>query len=114
VVLYPTGILGARISRNEPNAADVNSACTFYFQLPSVVAADYMPLELLAEVAQQPFYNSLRTQQQLGYIVFCGVKVSFFLLSSWFFLCIPFLIGTRGWCTLSYIHGPEQVKKVKE
>ena len=76
VVLYPAGIIGARLSRNEPNPSDANSACTFYFQLPSGLAADYMPLELLAEVAQQPFYNSLRTQQQLGYIVFCGVKVS--------------------------------------
>ena len=34
-----------------------------------------MPLELLSEVVQQPFYNSLRTQQQLGYIVFSGVRV---------------------------------------
>lgn len=48
---------------------------TFYFQLPSADPAQYVLLELLSDVLEQPFYNSLRTQQQLGYIVFSGIKV---------------------------------------
>lgn len=71
----PQGQLGTRISRTEPNGRDANSATTFYFQLASTDPAQYMSLELLAELVEQPFYNSLRTQQQLGYIVFSGVKV---------------------------------------
>jgi len=66
---------GYRISRKEPNLNDDNSACSFYFQLPSVLPEDYMYVELLADIIEQPFYNSLRTQQQLGYIVYSGVKV---------------------------------------
>lgn len=66
---------GLRLSNVEPNLNDDNSAATFYFQLPSRAPADYMFVELLNEVLEQPFYNSLRTQQQLGYIVYSGVKV---------------------------------------
>ena len=36
---------------------------------------EYVLLEVLAELVEQPFYNSLRTQQQLGYIVYSGIKV---------------------------------------
>jgi len=77
VLLYPalTQQRGTRIARDEPNPSDANSATSFYFQLPSTDPARYMALELLAELVEQPFYNSLRTQQQLGYIVFSGIKV---------------------------------------
>ena len=66
---------GFRIARPEPNLNDGNSATTFYFQIPSLSPDDYMCAELLAEVLEQPFYNSLRTKQQLGYIVYSGLKV---------------------------------------
>jgi insulysin len=69
------GAIGYRISRPEPNANDDNSAASFYFQLPSRDPASYMSLELLSDVLEQPFYNSLRTQQQLGYIVYSGIKI---------------------------------------
>lgn len=78
VVEYPldtdTG-LGYRIAKPEPNNNDENSATAFYFQLPSRAPKDYVNLEMLSEVLEQPFYNSLRTQQQLGYIVYSGIKV---------------------------------------
>ena len=78
-VVLPTvadiGAPGMRIARDEPNESDDNSATTFYFQLPSRAIEDYMYLELLAEVVEQSFYNSLRTQQQLGYIVYSGLRV---------------------------------------
>jgi len=65
---------GLRIARAEPNEEDENSATSFYFQLPSRVVEEYVLVELLADVVEQSFYNSLRTQQQLGYIVGAGVR----------------------------------------
>ena len=29
-------------------------------------------MELMGQIVEQPFYDTLRTQQQLGYIVFSG------------------------------------------
>lgn len=66
---------GTILRNQEPNENDANSAVTFYFQQPSLEKKDYLMLELLSEIVEQPFYNSLRTQQQLGYIVYSGVKV---------------------------------------
>ena len=65
---------GHRTTHVEPNAQDPNSATLFQFQLPSRDPAEYMHLLLLAEVLEQPFYHSLRTQQQLGYIVSASVS----------------------------------------
>ena len=65
---------GLRIARAGPNVEDENSATTFYFQLPTREISEYILLELLAESIEQAFYNSLRTQQQLGYIVYSGVR----------------------------------------
>ena len=66
--------VGYRLKNIEPNENDDNSASTFYFQVPSRAIEDYMMLELLAEVIDQPFYDDLRTKQQLGYIVGSGGK----------------------------------------
>lgn len=65
---------GFRLTNPEPNENDDNSAVTFYFQVPSKEIEDYIMLELLAEVIEQPFYDDLRTQQQLGYIVGSGAR----------------------------------------
>lgn len=65
---------GNRLSRKEPNTNDENSAATFYFQLPSRSINEYLLMELLADAIEQPFYNDLRTKQQLGYIVYSGVR----------------------------------------
>ena len=65
---------GNRISRLEPNTNDENSAAAFYFQLPSRKIEDYLLMEILADAIEQPFYNDLRTKQQLGYIVYSGVR----------------------------------------
>ena len=70
----PPSASGYRVARPEPNKEDDNSAVTFYFQQPSRAVADTVLVELLAEALEQAFYNSLRTQQQLGYIVFSGVR----------------------------------------
>ena len=65
---------GKRLTRPGPNVEDDNSATTFYFQLPTRRIEDYVLLEILSESIEQNFYNSLRTQQQLGYIVYSGVR----------------------------------------
>jgi insulysin len=70
-----TNSQGIILRNQEPNENDSNSAVSFYFQQPSLEKKDYLLLELLSDVIEQPFYNSLRTQQQLGYIVYSGVKV---------------------------------------
>lgn len=63
---------GLRTSHPEPNAQDINSAASLYFHLPSRSPEDYMIVELLAEVLEQQFYSSLRTQHQLGYLVYAN------------------------------------------
>jgi insulysin len=65
---------GLRLTRPGPNEKDDNSATTFYFQLPTREIDEYVLLEILSESVEQAFYNSLRTQQQLGYIVYSGVR----------------------------------------
>ena len=65
---------GYRLANTEPNTNDSNSAVTFYFQQPSRSMKAYLLVELLSDVIEQPFYNTLRTQQQLGYIVYSGLK----------------------------------------
>jgi insulysin len=58
----------------EPNANDDNSAVTFFFQVPSRALNDTVLLEVLADAFEQGFYNTLRTQEQLGYIVYSGIR----------------------------------------
>lgn len=67
-------IPGYKLAHPEPNEQDDNCAATFYFQLPSRRPEDTVPLELLADAIEQGFYNTLRTQQQLGYIVYSGIR----------------------------------------
>ena len=69
---HKTGVL---LARQEPNEEDENSAVSFYFQVPTRKVEDYVIVELLADVLEQGFYASLRTQQQLGYIVGAGVRM---------------------------------------
>lgn len=67
-------VAGYRLHHTEPNANDDNSAVTFNFQLPAIHPNVYVYLELLHDILEQPFYSSLRTQQQLGYIVYSGLS----------------------------------------
>lgn len=50
------------------------SSCTeVYYQIGMQSTESNMLLELLAQIISEPCFNVLRTQQQLGYIVFSGV-----------------------------------------
>eukprot|EP01038_Epipyxis_sp_PR26KG_P009001 gene9001-12142_t len=83
----PLGSVGFRVKHIEPNKNDVNSACSFYYQYPVRIdnnnkinnndqkqSTDYVYVDLLSDILEEPFYDSLRTKQQLGYIVFSGSK----------------------------------------
>merc|ERR1712188_362832 len=65
---------GIELKIKNPMKTMITHAPPFYFQVPSREIKDYMMLELLSEVIDQPFYDDLRTKQQLGYIVGSGAK----------------------------------------
>jgi hypothetical protein len=56
---------GTLLKHAEPNPNDDNSAVIFYFQDPSRDLKSNVLLELMAEAIEQPFYDSLRTKQQV-------------------------------------------------
>lgn len=56
------------LSTDEPN-----SAVEILFQIGQEVDKA-AALELLAHIASEPFFNRLRTDKQLGYIVHCGIR----------------------------------------
>jgi insulysin len=68
--------LGSNVLINEePNKDDDNSCCVHYYQLPTRNDKEkQMLLELLSVIMEQPFYDELRTKQQLGYIVYSGIR----------------------------------------
>ncbi|KAG1283773.1 hypothetical protein G6F66_010823 [Rhizopus arrhizus] len=57
------------------DAQEVNSALAYYSQVCSVREIEKRNmLALIAQIAQEPCFNQLRTQEQLGYIVYSGIK----------------------------------------
>ncbi|RLN93918.1 hypothetical protein BBJ28_00023286 [Nothophytophthora sp. Chile5] len=66
-----------RFQRREWNAANCNSAiCTLYqldCEADGATMALRARLELFAHIFKEPCFNQLRTQEQLGYLVFSGV-----------------------------------------
>jgi insulysin len=72
-LLLPNGH-GIRLSNKEPNENDDNSASTWYFQMPSRDLRDKVIIEMMADTIDELFYDSLRTKQQLGYIVQAGAR----------------------------------------
>eukprot|EP00741_Cyanophora_paradoxa_P011372 tig00020556_g10985.t1 len=57
-----------------PNESDSNSAIEAYFQLGLESTREDVLLDLLAQVMSKPAFHQLRTNEQLGYIVFSGVR----------------------------------------
>ena len=66
---------GLELNKVGPNSNEENSASAFYFQVNTRDVRQTVMAELLADVVEQPFYDSLRTKQQLGYIVYAGCKI---------------------------------------
>ena len=55
------------------SADEPNSAVEILFQIGQEVD-QIAELEVLAHIASEPFFNRLRTDKQLGYIVHCGIR----------------------------------------
>ncbi|CAH1259207.1 IDE [Branchiostoma lanceolatum] len=56
------------------NTVHSTSAIETYYQCGLQSTRDNMLLELLCQILNEPCFNQLRTQEQLGYIVFSGVR----------------------------------------
>lgn len=66
-----------RFQRREWNEANLNSAICTLYQLDCETDGSTMSLrarlELFAHIFKEPCFNQLRTQEQLGYLVFSGI-----------------------------------------
>ncbi|OEU15623.1 Peptidase_M16-domain-containing protein [Fragilariopsis cylindrus CCMP1102] len=68
------GSMGTRLVISEPNAENSNAASYVAIQSLSEDPKEHVMMELIGAVVAEPFYEELRTRQQLGYIVNCGVR----------------------------------------
>ena len=73
VVRQHASLLGAECARHA-NPEETNSAVEVYLQLGPDARPGSLLLELLARCLEQPFYQQLRTEEQLGYLVHSGVR----------------------------------------
>ena len=64
----------SRLSLSEPNPSNNNAATQIVFQCLDESEKAHVLVELLNSVISEPFFEDLRTKQQLGYIVSTGVK----------------------------------------
>lgn len=60
-----------------PSATESNSAVEVYYQVGPDEGDTWVVLSLLAQLMNKPFYASLRSRQQLGYVVACGTNELF-------------------------------------
>ena len=63
-----------RLSISEPNPSNNNAASHISLQCLGTSERDHVLIEILSAIIEEPFYDDLRTKQQLGYIVSSGVK----------------------------------------
>uniref|UniRef100_UPI0005CAB675 insulin-degrading enzyme-like n=1 Tax=Fragaria vesca subsp. vesca TaxID=101020 RepID=UPI0005CAB675 len=58
------------------NKSETNSVLQLYFQIEQAMRSESIRLKLLVdlfhEIVQEPFFDQLRTKEQLGYVVLCG------------------------------------------
>ena len=59
---------------SEPNPANDNAASHITLQSLGTSEKDHVLAEILSAVIEEPFFDDLRTKQQLGYIVSSGVR----------------------------------------
>ncbi|RHY34923.1 hypothetical protein DYB32_000554 [Aphanomyces invadans] len=55
---------------------DVNTVCEFYFQMTNHTIEGLALADLLHSIMEEPLFDVLRTQKQLGYEVSCTVRVT--------------------------------------
>ncbi|KAI9096425.1 Metalloenzyme, LuxS/M16 peptidase-like protein [Phlyctochytrium arcticum] len=63
--------------RGVPNPENLNSAIEYYLQIGDFTNAELRAeLNLLSQITQEPAFDQLRTKEQLGYMVFSGLRKS--------------------------------------
>jgi insulysin len=80
-----------------PNKEDPNSAIEYYLQLGDVTDCELRVMaKLFGQIAQEPAFDTLRTKEQLGYLVWSGTKRQ---------------TGIMGWrCVVQGSHHPSHVE----
>jgi insulysin len=63
-----------RLVISGPNPSDANAAVQVVLQNLSEEPKDHVLMELVSTIIAEPFYEDLRTRQQLGYIVSSGIR----------------------------------------
>ena len=63
-----------RLYVSEPNPSNNNAATQIVFQCLDTSEKSHVLVELLSSIISEPFFEDLRTKQQLGYIVSSGIK----------------------------------------
>ncbi|KAJ3109732.1 Insulinase (Peptidase M16) [Phlyctochytrium bullatum] len=72
-------ISGHTYRRLLPNAENVNNALEYYLQVGDASDCDVrVRLLLLDQIASEPCFDMLRTKEQLGYVVWCGIRSTVF------------------------------------
>jgi insulysin len=61
-------------ARSGYNIDDPNSAVVVYWQAGRYSVEQRARLDLFAQIVQEPCFNQLRTQEQLGYLVWSGIQ----------------------------------------
>ena len=81
------------------NPSEKNSASEVYVQIGPENHRDYAALSLLEQIIYEPFFDTLRTKEQLGYSVSCGLRNTYGILGFCFSVvsskCGPLHIETR-------------------
>ncbi|VEN56875.1 unnamed protein product [Callosobruchus maculatus] len=67
---------GCHYSYQVENSVHRSSCIEMYYQCGLQSKEDNIKLELFAQIIQEPCFNILRTKEQLGYIVFSGIRRS--------------------------------------
>lgn len=67
---------GCQYTYEVENDVHKSSCIEMYYQCGLQSKENNVKLELIAQLIQEPCYNVLRTKEQLGYIVFSGVRRS--------------------------------------
>jgi insulysin len=70
----PANAMATRLAITEPNEENGNAASYVAIQSLSEDPKEHVMIELIGSIVSEPFYEDLRTRQQLGYIVSSGVR----------------------------------------
>jgi insulysin len=70
----PAKSMPTKLIISEPNSNNGNSASYVVIQSLSEDPKEHVMMELLGSIVAEPFYENLRTKQQLGYIVSSGIR----------------------------------------